>query len=198
MERHAASWLEWLRRRLWGLWPDRNPLRRRCDRAEALILAGLVAAFVIGGPLAALAAGRWAYDSSTRAERAELSALHQVPAVLLTTATVQQAWSPATGRAWWTGPGGARRTGQVPAPAGSPAGTRVKVWVNAAGWPAEPLPRHSQIVGNAVLAAMVTVFTLALVLGGVGRLGRHLADRRRLAAWEIEWRATGPKWSRHR
>jgi hypothetical protein len=32
------------------------------------------------------------------------------------------------------------------------------VWVNAAGWPAEPLPRHSQMVGNAVLAAMVTVF----------------------------------------
>jgi hypothetical protein len=198
MKRHAAPGLGWLRRRLWGLWPDRNPLRRRYDRAEAAILAGLVAAFLIGGPLAALAAGRWAYDSTARAERAELSTLHQVPAVLLTTATVQQAWSPATARAWWSGPGGARRTGQVPAPAGSPAGTTVKVWMDAAGWPAEPPPRHTQMAGNAVLAAMVTVFALALVLGGAGRLGRRLADRRRLAAWEAEWRATGPKWSRHR
>ena len=38
MQRHAAG-LGWLGRRLWGLWPDRNPLRRKCDRAEAVILA---------------------------------------------------------------------------------------------------------------------------------------------------------------
>lgn len=198
MARRTASRPGWLRRRLWGLWPDRNPLRRRCDRAEAAILAGLVAAFVIGAPLAAQGAARWAYDSTARAERAELSALHPVPAVLLTTSTVQQAWSPATARARWTGPGGVRRTGQVPAPAGSPAGTQVKVWMNAAGWPAEPAPRQSQMVGNAVMAALVAVFTLALVLGSAGWLARRLADRRRLAAWEAAWRATGPKWSRRR
>jgi hypothetical protein len=38
--------------------PDRNPLCRACDRAEAALLAGLLAAFLIGVPLAAVFAGR--------------------------------------------------------------------------------------------------------------------------------------------
>lgn len=66
MRRHEASRWAWLRRRLW-LWPDRNPLRRPYDRIEAWISAGLVAVFVIGGPLAAFAAGDCAYDSGMRA-----------------------------------------------------------------------------------------------------------------------------------
>jgi len=38
-----------------GLWPDRNPLRRSSDRAEAGIIAGLAAAFLLGAPLIAVA-----------------------------------------------------------------------------------------------------------------------------------------------
>lgn len=41
--------------RRWRL--DRNPLRRAADRVETVVLAVLVAAFLIGGPFAALAAG---------------------------------------------------------------------------------------------------------------------------------------------
>jgi len=40
MKQHAARYVAWLRRWLWGLWPGRNPLRRRCDCAEAVILSG--------------------------------------------------------------------------------------------------------------------------------------------------------------
>jgi hypothetical protein len=192
----APRW-GWLRLRLWRLWPDRNPLRRSCDRIEAAILAGLVAAFVLGGSLAALAAGRWAYDSALRTEHAAEAARHQVAAVLLTTATVQQVWSPATAQARWTAPDGVRRTGWVPAPAGSPAGTTVRVWLDAAGRPAEPPLPHSQLEGQVVMTAMAAVFALAMLLGGAGALARHMADRRRLADWDAEWRATGPKWSRH-
>jgi hypothetical protein len=190
----AAPRWGWLRRRLWGLWPDRNPLRRRCDRAEAAIVAGLVAAFVLGGPLAALAAGQWAYDTALRTEHAGQAAWHQVPAVLLTTA---QGWSPATARARWAAPGGARRAGWVPAPAGAPAGASVRVWVDAAGRPAEPPLRHAQVEGQAVMAAVAAVFALALLLGGAGWFARRVADRHRLAAWDTQWRATAPKWSRH-
>jgi hypothetical protein len=39
---------------------DRNPLRRATDRTEAWIRAGLVAVFLIAGPMTALAAGHWA------------------------------------------------------------------------------------------------------------------------------------------
>jgi hypothetical protein len=192
----APRWV-WVRRRLWTLWPDRNPLRRRCDRVEAAILAGLVAAFVLGGSLAALAAGRWAYDNALRTEHADQAARHQVASVLLTTASGQQAWSPAMARARWTAPDGAARTGWVPAPAGAPAGTTVRVWVDAAGRPAEPPLRHSQVEGQAVMAAVAAVFAMAMLLGGAGWFARHVADRRRLAAWDAQWQATGPKWSRH-
>jgi hypothetical protein len=189
----APRWV-WVRRRLWGLWPDRNPLRRRCDRVEAAIVAGLVAAFVLGGPLAALAAGRWAYDTALRTERAGEAARHQVAAVLLTTA---QEWSPATAQARWTAPDGARRTDWVPASAGAPAGASVRVWVDASGRPAEPPLRRSQVEGQAVMAAVAAVFAVAMLLGGAGLFARQVADRRRLAAWDTQWRATGPKWSRH-
>jgi hypothetical protein len=47
-----SSWLRWL-------WPDQNPLRRACDRAEAAIVAGLAAALLVGMPLAALSVGLW-------------------------------------------------------------------------------------------------------------------------------------------
>ena len=191
----APRWV-WVRRRLWGLWPDRNPLRRRCDRVEAAILAGLVAAFILGGSLAALAAGRWAYDSALRTEHAGEAARRQVAAVLLTTSSAPQAWS-ATARARWTAPDGAARTGWVPAPAGAPAGTSVRVWVDAAGRPAEPPLRHSQVEGQAVMAAVAAIFAVALLLGGAGWCARNVADRRRLAAWDAQWRAAGPKWSRH-
>jgi hypothetical protein len=193
----AAPRWGWVRRRLWRLWPDRNPLRRRCDRVEAAILAGLVAALILGGSLAALAAGRWAYDTALRAEQAGEAARHHVAAVLLTTASAPQGWSPAMARARWAAPGGVPRTGWVPAPAGSPAGTTVRVWVDAAGRPAEPPLRHSQVEGQAVMAAMAAVVAVAILLGGAGLFARQVADRRRLAAWDAQWRATGPRWSRH-
>jgi hypothetical protein len=41
-----------------GLWPDRNPLRRSSDRAEAGMLVVLIMAFVLGAPLVALIAWR--------------------------------------------------------------------------------------------------------------------------------------------
>lgn len=42
------------------------------------------------------------------------------------------------------------------------------------------------------------LIALAVVLAVAALVGRHLLDRRRLAAWDAAWRATGPKWSHHR
>ena len=46
----------WAVRVLRGLWPDRNPLRRTIDRAEAVVVAGLAVVFLAGVPLAAVSA----------------------------------------------------------------------------------------------------------------------------------------------
>ena len=72
------------RGRVWrGLWPDHNPVRRASDRAEAAIVAMLLAVFLIAAPLLAFAAGHWVYHSGLRAEQAQAAAWHVVPAVLL-------------------------------------------------------------------------------------------------------------------
>ena len=114
------------RGRLWrGLWPDHNPLRRTCDRMEAALAAGLLAAFLISAPLLALFAGQWAYGTSLHAEHAERAARLPVPAVLLTGAPAQAiCWCAVLQplvRARWTAPDGTGRTGWVPAPGGDRA-----------------------------------------------------------------------------
>src|SRR5690349_3413543 len=113
----------WLR----GLWPDHNPLRRTCDRAEAAIVAGLIAAFLIAAPVTGLIAGQSAYSASLHAEHAQQAAHHRVTAVLLASAPVaaptgdrKQAWPRVPAR--WAAPGGHRapaplRRRQAPGPA---------------------------------------------------------------------------------
>src|SRR5215469_8534310 len=46
---------------------DGNPLRRASDRAEAWIRIGLLAVFLIAGPMVALGTGGWAYHSAITA-----------------------------------------------------------------------------------------------------------------------------------
>lgn len=105
----------WLR----GLRPDRNPLRRASDRAEAAIIAGLLIIFLAGAPLAALAAANWASAASPGTDARP--APHRVPAVLL-----------------------------------------------------------------------------AVLLLGTGRLVRWMLNRRRMAGWDADWQAAGPRWSGRR
>jgi hypothetical protein len=52
------------------LWPDRNPLRRAADRAEVAVMAGLLAMFMAGVPLATMAAAGWAAANGMHAEQA--------------------------------------------------------------------------------------------------------------------------------
>jgi hypothetical protein len=198
MKGHTTAHAGRLRRSLRGFRPDRNPLRHRWDRAETVILATLLAAFVVGGTLAALTAGRWGYDGALRARHAELARLRQVPAVLLTSASLEPAGFDASAEAWWRDSQGVRHTGQVSALAGSPAGTKIRVWVDAGGRLAGPPLQLSQVQGQGVLASVLAVLAVAAVLGGAGLAVHCMAERRRLAAWDDEWRAIGPKWTRQR
>src|SRR6266852_4469055 len=85
---------------------DHNPLRRRTDRFETCIMAGLVAAFLAGAPLIAIAAGSWAHTGNLRQQAAQES-WHQFHAVVLQAAprqaTFRHASLPAWVRARWTG-----------------------------------------------------------------------------------------------
>jgi hypothetical protein len=48
------------------------------------------------------------------------------------------------------------------------------------------------------VAAVVTGLVASLLLLGSNTLARRVLDRRRLNAWDAEWRVTGPLWSGHR
>jgi hypothetical protein len=72
------------------------------------------------------------------------------------------------------------------------------VWVNAAGWPTSRPLQTYQVRGQAVLAAILAPVVLGLILLCAGQLAHVALTRRRLAAWEADWRATGPRWSRQR
>jgi hypothetical protein len=186
--------------RLWR--PDGNPLRRTADRVEAAIMAVLIAAFLCGAPLAAIAAGQAVAAGGLRIEHAQ-AAWHRVNAVLLQKAPAsahpmfQVSLDPLV-RARWKAPDGTPRTGEVYAPAGAAVGSTVTVWINGSGRPAaSPLQRGDVIEGTALAASLATV-AVAAVLALLWLLARRVLDRRRLAAWEARWAVTGPQWARRR
>jgi hypothetical protein len=182
--------------RLRGLWPDRNPLRRAVDRVEAVLMAGLAAAFLIGAPLVAVAAGQWSYAAGLRVERAQQSAWHQVPAVLLADVP-SRGYAGYEPQVWarWTARNGTQGSGDVDAPAGARAGRTVLVWVDASGRLTGPPLRHEQVKGQVILAVLVALAALGWLLAGAGVIAHHRLQRRRLAAWDADWRMTEPRWT---
>ena len=178
-----------------GLWPDRNPLRRSVDRVEAVAVAGLAVAFLAGAPVAALAAGHVAYSIGSRTASAQQAAWHRAPAVLL-------AAVPAAGYddnqvpASWTAPDGTRHTGPVSAPPGARAGHTVMVWMGADGRLTGTPLQFSQVWGLVVLATGLAPLAVGVIVLCAGQLARLALDRRRLAAWAADWRATEPLWTR--
>ncbi len=202
MRRAAASGpaaRRWLR----GLWPDDNPLRRRADRVEAWIVGGLLAAFLLCGPLAAVLAGYYASAFALRVARDQQAAWRQVPAVLLANAPASDEFSYSgvalsMVRARWTAPDGVRRTGSIPVLPGARAGSTVQVWVDASGQLTDPPLRPDQVTGQSVLASVCAPIIVGLVLLAAGGLVHSVVDRRRMAAWDADWQATGPRWTRLR
>ena len=164
---------------------DRNPLRRRTDRIDAAIRVLTLILFLVAVPLAT----------------AQQVAEHQVTAVLLRQAQSTGIPDPYTSvqmtqvLARWQLPGGAPRSGQVPAPAGARAGSIVPVWIDASGAITRPPPDHRVIVGDVCVTVVVTGLVAIAVVLGSGTLARHVLDRRRMRAWAADWRTTGPRWS---
>jgi hypothetical protein len=165
-------------------------------------MAGLLAAFLAGAPLIAIAAGSWARAGALREQRAQRS-WHQVPAVLLqaaprpTTFRHRSSWTVWV-RARWTPPGRQARYGEIPAPPGSRAGSRQLVWADRAG-PAGGVPlTHDEITARVIAVGMLAPADLAIVAIGLAGEARWLLDRRRLAAWEAAWTSIGAGWTRRR
>jgi hypothetical protein len=196
-DRRLARLARWL-----GI--DRNPLRRGTDRVESALRLVMILLVVTAVPAAAVAAGRWADHYALHRAQVQRAVDHQVTAVLLEDApavgipdpytSVQTVWVPAR----WQPPGQPPRTGEVLALTGAHKGSTVRTWINPSGAVTDPPLDRRFVVGDVWLAVMATCLMSWLLLLVTGVLVRRGLDRRRLRAWEAEWRASGPLWSGNR
>jgi hypothetical protein len=176
---------------------DRNPLRRATDRVETAVLTVLVAALLIGAPFAALATGAWVHGMAQRAQLAQQASRWQVTAVVLaateSTAVGENLLWQAQAR--WRAPDGREVTHQVPVPSGTPVGGKLQVWTDRTGdFTTEPL-LDSQVAGQTTSGEVVGVIASAAVLTLAGAMALWTLNKRRMAAWEADWHATGPRWT---
>jgi hypothetical protein len=188
------------RSRMFG-W-DGNPLRRRADRLEAGVLAGLIVAFLIGAPILVMVAGHWALAAATRALHAE-AAWTQVPAAVQPSAPGQSSTSAVPdGTVWrrgrWTAPDGQPRSGWIAISPHVTAGGTAPIWVNRSGSPTGAPQGRSQVLGWAPLAEVGTALALVILFSLAVYAQRWLFGRSRLAGWHSAWRAEGPRWTGQR
>src|SRR6516225_8039438 len=182
---------------------DRNPLRRRTDRIEAAIRVAAVILLLVAVPIATIAVGRQVDRLALRQAHAQQAADHQVTAVLLQRAQATGVPDPYMSiqltyvLARWQPPSQAPRSGQVLAPAGAHAGSTVKAWVDASGAVTGPPPDPRMIAGDATMSVVVTGLIASMLVLGSNALARCALDRRRMRAWDAEWRAAGPQWTGH-
>lgn len=198
----VAGPTRWTRYARW-LALDRNPLRRPADRLEAALRLVILIVILAGVPLASIGVGRAVDHAGIRTARAEQAADHQVRAVLTQAAPAHGSPDPYSGEpitwvaARWVAADGTIHQGQVVAAAAAKKGSTVVLWTNSSGAATDPPESHGDIVSNVFIATTSTTLALIFVLAALQALGRRLLDRRRMKAWDAEWRTTGPRWTGH-
>jgi hypothetical protein len=176
---------------------DRNPLRRGTDRAQTIVLTVLVILLLAGGPFAALAAGSWTHAMAGRTQHAQEASRRQVTAVVVSVAPPSAGdwgltWQ---AKARWRAPDGREVTDEIPVPSSTAVGATLPVWTDlSGGFTTAPL-LDSQVAGQVVTGEILGVISLAGVLAVAGALILSWINKRRMANWDADWRATGPRWT---
>lgn len=178
---------------------DRNPLRRATDRVETAVLTLLVAAFLIGAPFAALAAGTWVHGTARQAQLAQEASRYQVTAIVVA-ASASPTDAGAEELAWqaqarWRAPDGQEVIHEVPVRSGTVAGEKVQVWTDRTGAVTDAPLSDAQVAEQATVAEVTAVVVAAGVLALVGALALWTINKRQLADWDADWHATGPRWT---
>ncbi len=176
MERIAGR-----RRRVVALSRGGNPLRRKVDRMEAGIFAGLLVMFLTGAPLLAVAVGRWEHGAAVAEQHAQRSVhlvtavlLQDVPDIVVGTGTLD-----AGALARWTASDGRSRVGVVLDTAGAKAGSTLPIWVDGSGRPTDPPLTRRDVRSRMITAAALTSAAFAITLLSVAIWLRWLLNRRR-------------------
>jgi hypothetical protein len=161
----------------------------------------LVVAFLAGAPLAAVATSAWARHGVEATARLEQATWHPVDAVVLRgvpalTSPYGQSYHVRVPVRWTLD--GTAHVGQFEAAPGTPTGATVRVWTGPSGDQTGPPLSPSQITHQATLAGVMSVAGLAFLVIVSAVIIRWILGRRRMAAWDAEWSATGPQWCKYR
>ena len=162
----------------------RNPLLRRTDRIEALVMLVALAVSLVAIPVAGRGGhyGLRMHDSRYAQEARER---HTVMATVLETGTEGRArllsqarWPVAAGER--TGPLRTRHSGKV--------GDRIEMWVDKDGNPVAPPTPTWHAVGDAYGTTMAILLFVAVAMTSLVTGVRSRLDRARNAQWEREIR----------
>lgn len=169
-------------RRLLARLFGRNPLIRKTDRVEALILVLAVAMSLIAVPIGA-AVGTAVHDSRSRLYAEQVQTRRPVTATVTgeshprrnldsPTVTVPARWFAA----------GTERTGDVTAPLKAKTGDEIEIWVDDRGLPvARPLNTARD---DALVFAVATWWGVSLLAVALYARARITLDRLRYARWQ--------------
>ncbi|WP_211226787.1 Rv1733c family protein [Amycolatopsis benzoatilytica] len=173
----------------------RNPLVRRSDRIEGILVAIFALIALIAVPFA-MTIGSADISSETAASDAQLQSRHQVTATVLATAAQPAASvgdsapiaNTARVNAVWQPPHSAQRTGVITVPSASAVeGATTDIWLDDSGKQTTAPLTHADAVTNGVLVAAFSWLCAAGVLAGAFWIARRVLDRRRAARWAEDW-----------
>lgn len=192
-EMPTTVWLR-IRRRLCI---DGNTLCRRSDRVAAWLPIAAIVAFLALSPLVIVMTSAWMRADNTAAQHTQthpVTAVTRQPAPGPTVADHgANGWLDWVPSRWIAG--GRQQFGDVPAPAGTPAGTKVTAYLDSAGHAVLPPITSGHARGRVLVADGTALAVLAVLVALIAFAIRRIMDRRRLASWQTEWVTVGPRWS---
>jgi hypothetical protein len=172
--------------RCWGIVRifGRNPLLRRVDRIEALVMLVALVVSLVAIPIAGVA-GAVVYGARHSRYAHEAQERHVVMATVTGgkldgsgTIVVQARWPVAAGE----------RAGSLELTTAAKVDDRTEIWVDKDGNPAaRPTPTW-QAVGDAVATAEATLLIVGVAMTSLVAGARSRLDRARDAQWERELR----------
>jgi hypothetical protein len=95
----------------------------------------------------------------------------------------------------WTAPDGRVVTTELPVPAGTAVGRTVRVWTTRDGQLTSPPITESHMASAADFGAMGGAATVAVLVVLAAVVACRSLERRRMAAWEADWKSTEPRWT---
>ena len=163
-----------------------NPLVRRSDRIEAIVLVFAVVLAIVAVPIAG-AVGTAMHDQRIRLYAHKEKARHQVIATATAVGTVvlQPRDFAVRAEATWSD-GGIEHTGALMWPHPVKIGDRQSIWVDGTGDRVGQPSSSSRADGEALGVAIAVWLGVVGACAAVAYLIRCWLDRRRYAAWDHE------------